>query len=228
MKGITFSKDSKKVTDYFAFFDLDRTIISENSGKVLIKHAYKNGLITKLDIIRSVYISLLYKLDLKDTTKIIATLVSWLKGVPEKTMADLSEEICEDYLFKSIRPEIRSEIEFHKINGAGVIILSSAILPVCQRIASHLALDDVICSKLEIINGSYTGRSSGSICFGEEKLVRLREYCAFNRISISDTWYYTDSISDLSVLESVGNPVCVNPDNNLRKTAYRRGWKILL
>ena len=65
----------------------------------------------------------------------------------------------------------------------------------------------------------------GQICFGDEKAVRLISYCETNNFSPELCWYYGDSISDLPALSKVGNPVCINPDNKLKKIAKRRDWK---
>jgi HAD superfamily hydrolase (TIGR01490 family) len=154
-------------------------------------------------------------------------MVNWVKGVSESTVNELSAEIFKNHILKSIRPEVQSEINFHKKNGGRNVILSSAILPLCQIVAERLGIDDVICSNLEVLNGIYSGRTSGPLCFGEEKVIRLIDYCKKNNINPIYSWYYGDSISDLPVLNSVGNPVCVNPDKKLKKEAHKRGWKIL-
>jgi len=222
-----FSKDSNPGNNYIAFFDLDRTIIGINSGKTLIKHAYKNGLMSGMDLIKGICLSLLYRFNLMDTVKIIDTMVNWMKGVSGNSMNELSAELFKNNILKSIRLEVQSEINFHKRKGGRAVILSSAILPVCQIVADYLEMDDVICSNLEVVNGVYTGHTVGSLCFGEEKVNRLMEYCHNHRINPNYCWYYGDSISDLPVLSSVGNPVCVNPDTKLKKAAHKRGWKIL-
>lgn len=222
-----FSKESNTGKNYIAFFDLDHTIINSNSGKTLIQHAYKQSLITRMDLIKGIYLSLMYRFDLKDPVKIIDSIVNWLKGVSETTLNELSSEIFKNHISKSIHTEVYSEINFHKTKGARVVILSSAILPICQNVADYLGMDDVICSNLEILNGVYSGRQSVPLCFGVEKVTRLIEYCNKNCINPMDSWYYGDSISDLPVLSSVGNPVCVNPDRKLKKAAQKRGWKIL-
>jgi putative phosphoserine phosphatase/1-acylglycerol-3-phosphate O-acyltransferase len=220
-------KDRRSGINYIAFFDLDGTIIDANSGKELILYAYKKGLITWLDIMRGIYLSLLYKFKVKDTVKIINSMVGWLKGVSQSGLITLSEEIFRDHLMKSIRPEVAEKITFHKNDGGLVVILSSAIMPVCKAIADHLEMDDIICSELEIRNGIFTGNTEGSLCFGKEKVARLTEFCKINNINPCNSWYYGDSIADLPVLSSVGNPVCVNPDKKLLKAARKRGWKVL-
>jgi len=103
----------------------------------------------------------------------------------------------------------------------------SALTSVCQEMANNLNIDDIICSELEVYNGKMTGRPVGHLCFGEEKAVRLKEYCEKHNSSRSEAWYYGDSISDLPALNAVGNAVCINPDKKLKKTALKRDWKIL-
>jgi HAD superfamily hydrolase (TIGR01490 family) len=212
---------------YVAFFDFDRTIISENSGKVLIRHAYKKGLLPRRYVIWGMYLSLLYKYGLKDPVIIITTITKWLKGVTETALSELSEEIFETRLKKSIRPEIESRINFHKSNGALVVILSSSLYPVCKAAADHLKMDGIICSKLETRNGIYTGHPDGSFCFDEEKVNRITEFCKINGTTAGTAWYYGDSVADLPALKLVGNPVCIDPDKKLLKTATENGWEII-
>jgi HAD superfamily hydrolase (TIGR01490 family) len=221
------SKGRGSRKNYVAFFDLDGTIISANSGKTLIQHAYKKGFITRKDILKGIYLSLLYRLELRDTVKIINSIVAWLNGVSESGLAALTEEIFNNHLKKSIRPEIVEEIRYHEKEGGMVVILSSAIMPVCKVVARYLDMDDVICSNLETSDGKFTGNPVGSLCFGEEKTARLKEYCIKNNTDPLLSWYYGDSAADLHVLTFVGNPVCVNPDTKLLKVAKKRGWKVI-
>jgi HAD superfamily phosphoserine phosphatase-like hydrolase len=107
------------------------------------------------------------------------------------------------------------------------VILSSALIAVCQEMADNLNIDDILCSELEVYDGKMTGRPIGHLCFGEEKAVRLKEYCEKYKSCQSQAWYYGDSISDLPAFSVVGNPVCINPDKKLKKTAQQRDWKIL-
>jgi HAD superfamily hydrolase (TIGR01490 family) len=223
----TFSKDSNSVKNYIAFFDLDGTITREISGKALAGAAFKKGLINRSDLFSAVYLSLVFRLKLKDPLKIINEMVNWVEGMPEKTMLDLCSEVFHQVLLPSVFAEARSEIKIHKDKNAKVVILSSALSPICQEVAKNLGMDDIICSDLEVKNGYFTGLPHGRLCFGEEKTARLKEYCEKNNTETSDAWYYADSVSDLPALVAVGNPVCVNPDKKLRKAALRRDWKIL-
>jgi HAD superfamily hydrolase (TIGR01490 family) len=214
--------------EYIAFFDLDRTILSANSGAVLVRMAYKKGLLSTRSLISAIYQSYLYKFNLRETDQIISKMGSWVKGFPEESLNNLSDLIVNDLLIDSIRPEIYKEISFHKERYAEVVLLSSALAPICNPIGKHLGMDQIICTSMEVINGVLTGEPIGKFCFGEEKVFRLIDYCQKNSVDPNNSWYYGDSISDLPVLSAVGIPVCVNPDKKLIKAAKQRGWKILL
>lgn len=211
---------------YIAFFDLDRTLISENSGKSIVRFSYEKGLMSKKDYYKGIYLSILYKLRLRDPRKIIISMLAWLKGVSNERFEDFSSQEFKKVLINSVHKEAIPEIEFHKKNNGRVVILSSAILPVCAIIASHLGIDDIICSRLEIKDGKYTGRKDGPLCYGEEKLRQMISYCNTSNTNPMDCWYYGDSHSDLAVMTEVGKPVCVNPDKRLEKVARERNWKI--
>jgi HAD superfamily hydrolase (TIGR01490 family) len=223
----TFSEDSKSAIKYVAFFDLDRTLIGEISGKAIVRMAWKMGLISWFDLQTAFYLYLLFKLRLQDPLKVIDNMVGWVRGKAEGEMEELCSNVSVNVLLPTVFRDAITEINIHKENYAKVIILSSALNYVCNAISESLGMDGFICSALEAKEGYLTGRPIGKLCYGDEKLHRLTGYCLSNSINKSDLWYYSDSISDLPVLSSVGNPVCVNPDRALKKEALKRGWKIL-
>jgi HAD superfamily hydrolase (TIGR01490 family) len=223
----TFSEDKNPGNTYVAFFDIDRTITREISGNSLVIAAYRKGLMSSSDLARASYFSIVYKLNLIDPLIIIENMVTWVKGMTERMLSDLCDEVFHKVLLPSVYSEARSEIDFHKGKNGKVVILSSALTPICREIAKNLGMDDIICTDLEIKDGIFTGSSLRRPCFGEEKKIRLNEYCEKNNTNTSDAWYYADSISDLPALGIVGNAICVNPDKKLKKTALKRDWKIL-
>ncbi len=220
------SENNPNEKSYIAFFDLDDTLIRANSGKLLAMSAYEQGMMGLPDLIKAVWMLLLYKFNLMDSERIIAGMVKWLAGIPEKRANDLSSLVFEKHLRPMITDEARREIEFHKDKNAAVVILSSALSHICQAAAAHLEMDDVICTTIKVNGGICTGGTEGNPCFGNEKVSRLKEYCEKNNSKVADAWYYGDSIFDLPVLQIVGNPVCVNPDKKLLKSAYKNNWRI--
>jgi HAD superfamily hydrolase (TIGR01490 family) len=225
----TTSSNNKHTTkDYIVFFDLDKTLTKSISGKALATEAFRKGLLSNWKLLNAAILSLEFRFKLRDQLKIIDEMVSWVKGIPVNSIEDLCTEVFNEILFPSIYKDAICEIELHKTKNAKVVILSSALTTICRQMAENLNIDDIICSGLEVKNGYMTGRPLGHLCFGEEKTVRLKRYCEIFNFSLSEAWYYGDSISDLHALNAIGNPVCVNPDKKLKKAAKRRGWKIVL
>jgi putative phosphoserine phosphatase/1-acylglycerol-3-phosphate O-acyltransferase len=211
---------------YIAFFDLDGTLINGNSGKCLVRTGYKKGLISTKNFIHALYLSLLFRFQLRKPARIMDRMAAWLKGLSEDTVKKLSDEVFHSSIFPAIRPEIYAEINYHKERNASVVILSSAVQFICLPLARHLAMDDVICSELEVREGVFTGSFAGSLCYGNEKVNRLKDYCEQMNCSPGKAYYYADSISDFQALDSVGYPVCVNPDKKLAKAAAAKHWII--
>src|SRR5262249_61938344 len=88
-------------------------------------------------------------------------------------------------------------------------------------------LDAALCTRFGVDGaGAHTGRPVGRLCFGAGKLEYAEAYAQQRGVSLSDCWFYTDSYSDLPVLERLGHPVVVNPAPRLRREAERRGWPV--
>lgn len=213
---------------YAAFFDLDRTILSINSGFPLVREAYKGGLMSISDYLNAIWLSLLYKFRLRDTSLIVSGMGRWLKGLTVDELNELSERVVNKYLVKAIRPVIISEIRFHRENNAEIVILSSALLQICSPIGSQMGADGIICTEMDAENGVFTGSSKHGFCLGEEKRIRLMQHCDQRSYSLNEAYCYGDSIADLHALETVGHPVCVHPDRRLRRIALKKGWRVIL
>jgi HAD superfamily hydrolase (TIGR01490 family) len=211
---------------YIAFFDLDDTLIRGNSGRLLLKTAYHEKLIGLSDVIKALWLSFLFRFRLRDTEKIIHGMVKWLNGVSENDLNELVKRAFTGTGSKMINEQAKSEIEFHRENNAQLVILSSALYPVCRTVADMLGMDDIICTGLEIKDGKYSGIPSGRLCFGNEKRLRMTDYCEKFNKRTGEAWFYSDSHTDITTLNAAGHPVCVNPDRRLRKAAVKNGWLI--
>jgi HAD superfamily hydrolase (TIGR01490 family) len=224
--GTISSENKIKGKNYIAFFDLDNTLISSNSGKLLVMEARSRGLMDLHDLIMAIWMSFQYRFNLREPEKIIAGMLQWLNGVPVTGVNLLASEVFLKKMISTITDEARGEIIWHQERNAATVILSSALYPVCQAVADYLAIDDIICTQLETVDGKCTGKPEGKPCFGEEKAIRLMEYCEKNNNKVENAWYYGDSISDLPALQIVGTAVCVNPDRKLFKAAKKQNWRI--
>ncbi len=224
--GTISSEKNNPEINQIAFFDLDRTITRGISGRLLVTGAYKRGLMKKSDILKALWLSSAYKLKFRDPVTIMNEMIIWVKGIKVSDFSAICSEVANEDLFPSVYKEAVAEIELHRGNNVRTVLLSSSVCQICREISVHLGINDIICSELEASDGLLTGLPLGNLCFGEEKARRLTMYCENNNYSPAYAWYYGDSISDLPALSIVGNPVCVNPDRQLEKEAWRKGWKI--
>lgn len=214
-------------SNYVAFFDMDDTILSVNSGKILIKECYRQGVMSFTELMNAYLLSILHKLRLKSSIKSSMSMIKWLKGTEVKFMEDFAENVVRTQLFSLIRPSIVREIEMHKKKGAKVVMLSAAMKFVTRPIGEKLGFDDIICSELESADGIYTGNPKGNICIDDEKESRVNQYCKEHSFAIETSYYYGDSYSDRFVMKAVGNPVSVLPDSRLTKISKERNWPII-
>jgi len=210
---------------YTAFFDLDHTILNTSSGKIIVRSLYNHGLISRKKIRRAMILSKIYRIGLLGAQTAVARWTKWFRGISLASIESFSSEWF-DELKLLIREEARKEILFHKNRGGSTVMLSASPEFICSRIGAHLMMDGVICTELEAVDGKLSGRLKGKYCYGKEKLVQARQYCDESGQSLADAYYYADSINDLPVLESVGNPVCVSPDAQLGKIARSKGWRV--
>lgn len=216
-----------KKADYIAFYDLDHTILSANSATALVEESRKRGVMTSGQYRHAVWLSILYKLNLGDPVKMIGRMLTWLKGLQEKDIKLLCEEIYHSSIKLTIRPEILDSFDLHRSAGAAVVLLSSATTPICEVVSAHLQMDEVICTRLETKDGAFTGRTQGKLVYGTEKKHRLYHFCEEQKSDVQKAWYYGDSHTDQYVMKAVGNPVAVSPDRRLKKIALRLNWPIL-
>lgn len=211
---------------YVAFFDLDKTIIDVNSTRYIALFAQKHNLLSKFDIISGLYYSILYKAGFLSTETLMEIMTRWLKNVEVSRLEQLFNDLGSYLVETKIRQKAKKAIDFHRSQGAKTVILSASVKSVCTPVRDYLQIDDVICTKMELNDGIYTGKVSGNYCYGEEKLLRVKDYCQQHQFTFENAWYYADSISDLSVLSAVGHPICVTPDRKLEKHARKMGWTV--
>ncbi len=141
--------------------------------------------------------------------------------------ADKVAQIVSDNLAQIISPfvyaEARSLLERHRRDGHDVVIVSTSGLEIVAPIGAMLGATGVIATQLGIADGLYTG-SVDFYAYGEAKADHVRELAAQRGYRLGDCYAYSDSVTDLPLLEVVGHPHVVNPDRGLRKVARHRGW----
>jgi HAD superfamily hydrolase (TIGR01490 family) len=219
---------TSNIFKYIAFYDLDHTILVDNSATHLINEARKRGIMSDKHFRNAVWLSILYKLGIGDSTKMIVRMLSWLKGLNEELIKKLCIEVFKEQIVHKIRPEILTTLEEHRSRQGAVVLLSSASEPICQPATEYLKMDDLICSRLDADQGLLTGKTIGNLVYAEEKRTRLLSYCKNHEQDPADAYYYGDSYTDHHVMSAVGHPVAVDPDKKLCRIAIEKDWPILV
>lgn len=210
---------------YIAFFDLDHTILSISSGRFMFRESYRHGLIGRKELFKAIFLAMLNRFGITSEETAVKSSLKWCRGLSIEDFTPIATVWAKELQYV-IRKDVRKEIEFHRKNGGKTVILSASTKFFCEQVRDTLGMDDIICSELELIDGSYTGNLNGRYCYGQEKLARAQQFCLDQHLNIKDSYYYADSINDLPMLEAVGIPVCVTPDKKLERIAMKRGWRI--
>jgi HAD superfamily hydrolase (TIGR01490 family) len=211
-----------------AFFDLDKTVISKSSSLALTRPLYRAGLVTRSQLLRGAYAQLVYLMLGADERRMdrakegmLALTKGWSKEEVEQVVREALEEVVDPYIYQ----EALDLVALHQALGRKVYIVSSSPEEVVRPLAERLGVDDVLATRAECIDGLYTGNLE-FYCYREQKAERIIEMAQEDGLDLRGSFAYSDSITDLPMLEAVGNPVAVNPDRELRRVAEQRGWRI--
>jgi HAD superfamily hydrolase (TIGR01490 family) len=212
-----------------AFFDLDKTVIATSSVMALGGTLYRDGLISKRTIVRGLYAQVVYLLVGADENKMDRmreAMLTLTKGWDQRHVKELVRETLDDVLTPIIYAEALELIEEHHAAGRKTVIISSSPLETVEPIGEYLGVDDVIATRARVdANGRYTGELE-FYAYAAHKADAIREMAVAERIDLAGSYAYSDSITDLPMLELVGHPVAVNPDRELARIARERDWEI--
>jgi len=212
-----------------AFFDLDKTVIAKSSVLALGPSFYREGLVSLPTLIRSIYAQLVFVAVGADEERMerarrAASELS--RGWDEETVRRLVNEALEDRLRPLLYTEALELFREHRRQGRRIFLVSSAPEEVVDPIARMLKVDDFVATRAEVVDGRYTGGVE-FYCYGQNKAKAIQELAEARGIDLAASFAYSDSITDLPMLEAVGHPVAVNPDKELARVAEGRGWPIL-
>ncbi len=210
-----------------AFFDLDDTlIIGTNSLLLYVKYLVKKKQMRKRDILRGIYLSLLHKLNLVDIEKLLDNFVLPYAGRPATDIENLVKQWFEEQVTTHLSQEAKKFVQEHKAQGHTTILLSNSSQFICQLVANYYQLDFSLSSIIEIKDGKLTGKMKKPLCYQEGKVIYATAFAQQNNIDLSKSYFYTDSYSDLPMLQAVGHPRIINPDPILKRYAKKMNWNI--
>ncbi len=221
--------DFRAVARSAAFFDLDKTVIAKSSALAFGRPFYRDGLITRRDMVKSAYAQLVYRLggaDEQQMARIRDHVAALCKGWQVEQVSQIVHETLDQLISPYVYAEAAALIDEHQAAGRDVVVVSTSGEEMVRPIAEQLGITDVIATRMVVQDGRYTGEVA-YYAAGATKAEAARRLAKERDYDLCTSFAYSDSISDTPLLEAVGFPTVVNPDRALRRVAAERGWPVL-
>lgn len=209
-----------------AFFDLDKTIIAKSSVLAFGRPFLHGGLITRRSVLRSAYVQFVFALSGADDDqmqKMRDHVTSMCTGWDVAQVGEIVRETLHEIIDPLVYDEAVALIEHHRAQGHDVVLVSASGEEVVGPIGEMLGADHVIATSMVVEDGIYTGEIS-FYAYGPNKAIAMEQLAKTKGYDLSASYAYSDSSTDIPMLELVGHPTAVNPDRALRKLAVERGW----
>lgn len=211
-----------------AIFDLDKTIIDTSASMAYRRPMAERGLISTSEVLRMMALLGNYMLSTHTEENMNATkdaLLNIIKGRDEVAMRTMAQDALTEVITPYIYAEARELLDWHRERRHAIAIVTASASVMVEPIATELQVDHLIATELGVAEGKFTGEVL-HFNKGTAKVERIRELADAHGYDLKESFAYSDSATDLPMLELVGNPVAVNPDRPLRKAAMSRGWPI--
>lgn len=148
-------------------------------------------------------------------------------GMSEDRLVVLAEDLFDEVILPNIYPRALDLIDESRRAGCRQVLVSGALDFTMRPLARYLGVDDLIANRLEFREGYATGKLAKPFVGGATKPILLRDYARQHEIDLAESWAYSDSYSDLTMLAVVGRPTACNPDRRLRAVARSYDWPVL-
>ena len=212
-----------------AFFDLDKTILATSSALAFARPFYRGGLIGRSDVIRSAYAQFIFLASGADHDQMETMrryMSDLVKGWDVAKVREIVAETIDVIIDPAVYDEAVALIEEHRAAGRDIVIISSSGTEVVEPIGERLGADVAIGTQLVVEDGRYTGEIL-FYAYGEGKAQAMRDLADERGYDLAASYAYTDSVTDLPMLDIVGHPTAVNPDAELRRIATERAWPVV-
>lgn len=214
------------------FFDLDRTLIAGYSILAIARETAEQGarrgkLSEAVKVVQDILKHKVYSSG-ANYHRLVKRTSKALTGVSESTLREIGEQAYRKYVAKSLYREAIALVEAHRAAGHKLAIVSSASRYQVEPVARVLGIEEIHCTRLEVVNGRFTGQVVIPMCFGEGKLLAAQRSAREHKAALKNCWFYSDSSADLPLLRKVGHPVAVNPSDRLGAHARAHQWPQLV
>ena len=228
-KSLPADADAGPAARTAAFFDLDKTVIAKSSTLAFSKPFFDQGLLTRRSVLKSSYAQFLFTLsgaDHDQMDRMRSHLTNMCSGWDVEQVKSIVNETLHDIVTPLVFAEAANLIAGHKLCGRDVVVVSASGEEIVAPIARALGATHAMATRMVVADGKYTGEVA-FYCYGEGKVQAIRELAAREDYPLEHCYAYSDSITDLPMLQAVGHPSVVNPDRALRKEATARDRPIL-
>ncbi|ULE35041.1 HAD-IB family hydrolase [Mycobacterium sp. IDR2000157661] len=212
-----------------AFFDLDKTVIAKSSTLAFSKPFFEQGLMNRRAVLKSTYAQFLFLMsgaDHDQMDRMRSYVTNMCAGWDVEQVKSIVGETLHDIVNPLVFAEAAELIADHKLCGRDVVVVSASGEEIVAPIARALGATHAMASRMVVEDGRYTGEIAFH-CYGAGKVAAIRELAAREGYALEHCYAYSDSSTDVPMLEAVGHPAVVNPDRALRKEAAARGWPVL-
>jgi HAD superfamily hydrolase (TIGR01490 family) len=218
------------VIQRIAFFDLDKTLIPGSSLFLLARGLYERDMFRVRDLLRFGWGQLAFRMGGERARGMDMSRESTLDFVTGRSQRELiawGKEIAEERILPRVYEDIVRVVNEHREHGDLTYLITAAPVELAQTVAEELQMTGGIGTVSEVdADGFYTGRLLGPVMHGQEKAKAAADTAAEHGVPLLECHAYSDSMNDFPLLESVGYPHAVNPERELRRTAFARGWPI--
>ena len=209
-----------------AFFDMDRTLVRVNTARLWAAWQRRHGAARRRDVLAVLWWLARYSVGAIDAATIARELVGRLRGIEEAGFdAEVARWVHAEVLAE-ISEAAREAVRAHRAAGDVLALLTTSTIYAARPVAASVGIEHVLASRMKVAGGVFTGEIEEPFVYGVGKVHAAEAWAAAHGIDLARSVFYTDSISDLPMLERVGTAHVVNPDPRLRWTARRRRWPI--
>ncbi len=207
-----------------AIFDFDGTVIAGYSATVFIREQIRRGDLSPRQLVELAAAMTSFGLGNLGFSAMMTVNAQFMRGIDEATYEEIGENLYRKQIARLIYPESRALIQAHLDRGHTVAIISSATRYQVDAAARDLGIPHILCTRLEVEEGKFTGSVLAPTCFGQGKVDAAESLAASTGADLDQSFFYSDSTDDLLLLERVGHPRALNPSARLAGTARDRQW----